>query len=214
MIYWWKNDPGLSHRSTKCKISWEAEFNWAMDTRTRHVFAQGRRRFSSRAFPRMSGKDVALSSMAPYGPSRIFNAFFPFFPALTAFSARTKWGSFAVDACQTILTLEGQACTRDNFARYILMRSHTAGRFNHRSPGHKVIARIPKELIKTVRSHINDQLLPSVLLFPCFVRLAYNRVGYVSIVCGWPSRGTKDTWRETITGCPILYLTEALSLEI
>ncbi|KYN06062.1 hypothetical protein ALC62_02973 [Cyphomyrmex costatus] len=44
------------------------------------------------------------------------------------------------------------AYTRNNFAEYILMRSHTARRFNHRSLGHGVIARTPKEIIKTVRS--------------------------------------------------------------
>jgi len=122
--------------------------NW-IETWIHGMCSRKAKAFSSKTFSRMSGKDVTLS--APCGSSRIFNAFFPFLSGLTAFSARIKWDSFAIDACQTILTLERQARIRDNFTWYILMRSHTAGYFNHRSPGHGVIARTPKELIKTAR---------------------------------------------------------------
>jgi len=146
LLYWWKK--GSEFISSVYKMQNMARIGIEL-RRGYTACVRARRRFSSKTFSRMSGKDVMLS--APCGSSRIFNAFFPFLSGLTAFSARIKWDSFAIDACQTILTLERQARIRDNFTWYILMRSHTAGYFNHRSPGHGVIARTPKELIKTAR---------------------------------------------------------------
>lgn len=130
----------LSRRSTRwlgtqwtCRLS----SGFFLSGRTFGAFAQGRRGLppTSRSLSRERHPSSAPGFFNPFlsppPPSGLSLRDL----ARSALSARTKCSWFAVDACQTIVTLEGQARHDSGIiSRGILMRSRATGCFNSRPP--------------------------------------------------------------------------------